>query len=131
LLGTREPDIYGKQTYADLEQTIRAYCAQHGIGVEIRQTNYEGVLIDWIQDAVGQFDCIVINPAAYTHTSVALLDAVKAVGIPTVEVHLSDPYTREEFRRISYIRDACIATVKGKGFAGYLEAIDLLRGLLK
>ena len=131
LLGTREPDIYGKQTYADLEQTIRAYCAQHGIGVEIRQTNYEGVLIDWIQDAVGQFDCIVINPAAYTHTSVALLDAVKAVGIPTVEVHLSDPYTREEFRRISYIRDACIATVSGKGFAGYLEAIDLLRGLLK
>lgn len=98
------------------------------MGVEIRQSNHEGALVDWIQAAAGVFDGIVLNPAAYTHTSVALLDAVKAVGLPTVEVHLSDPDTREDFRRVSYVRAACVATVKGRGFAGYLEAIDLLAG---
>jgi 3-dehydroquinate dehydratase-2 len=126
LLGKREPEIYGKETYAMLTERISTHCAQRGIGVEIRQTNHEGVLVDWIQEAAGKFDGIVVNPAAYTHTSVALLDAVKAVGLPTVEVHISDPDTREDFRHVSYVRAACAATVKGRGFAGYLEAIDLL-----
>ena len=126
LLGTREPSIYGNETYAYLTMMIEEVCAEEEVEVEIFQTNHEGVLVDKIQEAYGVVDGIVINPAAYTHTSVALLDAVKAVGIPTVEVHISDPDTREEFRRISYIREACIATVKGMGFDGYSEAIRLL-----
>ena len=126
LLGTREPSIYGNETYAYLAMMIEEVCAEEEVEVEIFQTNHEGVLVDKIQEAYGVVDGIVINPAAYTHTSVALLDAVKAVGIPTVEVHISDPDTREEFRRISYIREACIATVKGMGFDGYSEAIRLL-----
>ena len=128
LLGKREPEIYGRETYARLTERIAAHCQGLGVGVEVRQSNHEGILVDWIQEAAGTFDGIVINPAAYTHTSVALLDAVKAVGLPTVEVHLSDPDAREAFRRVSYVRAACVATVKGKGFAGYLEAIDLLAG---
>ena len=129
LLGKREPEIYGKDTYEQLQERIAAHCGKLGVGVEIRQSNHEGVLVDWIQEAAGVFDGIVMNPAAYTHTSVALLDAVKAVGLPTVEVHLSDPDVREEFRRVSYVRSACVATVKGKGIGGYLEAVDLLVGL--
>ena len=127
LLGIREPDIYGKTSYDGLIQMIEAHCRQAGDTVECIQSNHEGALVDAIQGAYGRCDGIVINPAAYTHTSVALLDAVKAVGIPTVEVHISDPDTREAFRHVSYIRAACIATVAGRGLQGYLDAIELLR----
>lgn len=131
LLGLREPEIYGSQTYDGLVKTIETYCKEKGIYTEVFQSNHEGVLVDLIQAARGQFDGIVINPAAYTHTSVAILDALKAVNLPAVEVHLSDPDVREDFRRISFARAACIATVKGKGFAGYLEAVDILKGALE
>ena len=126
LLGLREPDIYGTETYADLIARIERHCAARGISVELRQSNHEGVLVDAIQQAMGTFDGIVINPAAYTHTSVALLDALKAVNLPAVEVHLSDPDTREAFRHVSFVRAACVATVSGRGIAGYSDAIDLL-----
>ena len=126
MLGIREPEIYGKQTYNDLVALISAEAAKIGAEAEFVQSNHEGALVDAIQSAYNRCDGIIINPAAYTHTSVALLDAVKSVGVPTVEVHISDPDTREEFRKLSYIRGACIATVKGKGFAGYLEALHLL-----
>lgn len=126
LLGLREPEIYGNQTYDDLCKLIEAHAAASHVEVEIQQTNHEGLLVDWIQQARGIYDGIVLNPAAYTHSSVALLDAVLAVGLPTVEVHLSDPMRREAFRQISYVRSACVATIAGKGFAGYLEAMDLL-----
>lgn len=126
LLGLREPDIYGRRTYADLLQMIRAEADRIGISVEFVQSNHEGALVDAIQAAYGAADGIVINPGAYTHTSIALLDAVKAVGIPTVEVHISDPDTREEFRKVSYIRAACVASIKGHGLEGYLEALRLL-----
>lgn len=126
MLGIREPAIYGNRTYNDLIKMIKDYCDEKGIDTEFYQSNHEGDLVDKIQSAFGNTDGIVINPGAYTHTSVALLDAVKSVGIPTVEVHISDPDTREEFRRISYIRLACVATIKGKGFEGYLEAVDIL-----
>lgn len=128
MLGIREPNIYGKATYDDLVSLISAEAELLGASVDCRQSNHEGELVDWIQQALGRYDGIVINPGAYTHTSIALLDAVKAVGIPTVEVHISDPDTRDEFRRISYIRSACIATVKGMGFAGYLRAMRILAG---
>lgn len=127
MLGIREPEIYGKGTYSDLVDMIAAHCKEKQIDVEFYQSNHEGDLVDKIQQAYGNTDAIVINPAAYTHTSVALLDAVKAVGVPTVEVHISDPDEREEFRKVSFIRQACIATIKGKGFDGYIEAIDLLK----
>lgn len=126
LLGVREPDIYGKRTYGDLVAFLEAHCRKSGVGCEIRQSNHEGVLVDWIQDALGKFDAIVINPAAYTHTSVAILDALKAVRIPAVEVHLSDVDAREPFRSISYAGMACVTTCKGKGFDSYREAIDFL-----
>lgn len=126
LLGIREPAHYGRETYDDLLAKIRAHAEGRGIGVEFYQSNHEGDLVDAIQSALGRFDGIVINPGAYTHTSIAILDAVKAVSLPTVEVHISDVNAREEFRRISYIRAACIATVAGHGTNGYLEAIDLL-----
>ena len=128
MLGIREPAIYGNRTYNDLIKMIKEHCDAKGIDVEFYQSNHEGDLVDKIQSAFGNTDGIVINPGAYTHTSVALLDAVKSVGIPTVEVHISDPDTREEFRKVSYIRLGCIATVKGKGFEGYLEAVDILIG---
>ena len=127
MLGIREPDIYGKKTYEDLLNLIKEKADTDGIDVEFYQSNHEGEIVDAIQRAYGVFDGIVINPAAYTHTSVAILDALKAVGIPTVEVHISDPDTREDFRKISYVRLAAIATVKGKGFEGYLEAIDIIK----
>ena len=111
LLGLREPDIYGRQTYADLAAFVQAVCAREGIECEVRQSNHEGVLVDWIQEAYGKFDGIVMNPAAYTHTSVALLDALKAVSLPAAEVHLSNIYDREDFRHISYPGKACVKTV--------------------
>ena len=127
LLGVREPEIYGKLTYLDLCKQIEAHAAEIGVEVEIQQTNHEGVLVDWIQEARERFDGIVLNPAAYTHTSVALLDAVLAAGVPTVEVHISDPNAREPFRRVSFVRAACVKAIVGKGFDGYLEAIDYLQ----
>ncbi len=126
LLGLREPAIYGNKTYADLVNMIKAEADGMGMETEFVQSNSEGGMVDAIQSAYNNADGIIINPAAYTHTSVALLDAVKAVGVPTVEVHISDPDTREEFRKISYIRLGCIATVKGKGFDGYIEALHIL-----
>ena len=122
-LGKREPEIYGNRSYEDLLSTIAAEAEAHDVTVEFYQSNHEGDLVDAIQKAYGRVDGIIINPAAYTHTSVALLDAVKAVGIPTVEVHLSDPDTREEFRKISYIRAACVRTIKGYGFDSYIKAL--------
>ena len=126
MLGIREPSIYGKENYASLLAKIQNYAAVRGVDLKVLQSNHEGVLVDAIQEAYMKFDGIVINPAAYTHTSVALLDALKAVGIPTVEVHISDVSKREAFRQISYVREACIATISGHGTDGYLEAIDLL-----
>mgnify|MGYP002523375951 CR=1 FL=1 len=127
MLGIREPAIYGSGTYAQLVDMIRAHAEKHGAKVSFFQSNHEGALVDAIQQAYfDRVDGIVINPAAYTHTSVALLDAVKAVGIPTVEVHVSDPDSREDFRHVSYIRAACIATIRGHGLPGYLEALRLL-----
>ncbi len=127
LLGLREPHIYGHETYDDLCALLTRTAQDMGVTVSFYQSNHEGDLVDAIQQARGVADGIVINPAAYTHTSVALLDVVKAVGIPTVEVHISDPDTREEFRKISYIRQGCVATIKGKGFAGYVEAMTVLK----
>ena len=127
MLGIREKHIYGTETYMDLKNMIHDYCQKEGIEADIFQSNHEGALVDAIQQAYfDHVDGIIINPAAYTHTSVALLDAVKAVGIPTVEVHVSDPDGREDFRHTSYIRAACIATIKGHGLPGYLEALQLL-----
>ena len=126
LLGRREPEVYGRESYGELCEKCRKHAEKRGISVEIVQSNHEGVLIDRIQEALEVFDGIVFNPAGYTHTSVALLDALLAVGLPTVEVHLSDPDQREDFRRRSYIRSACIATVSGHGTEGYLKAMDLL-----
>ena len=128
MLGIREPDIYGKETYDDLCRMVKEHAEKRGIDVALYQSNHEGDLIDRIQMAYGEIDGIVFNPGGYTHTSVALLDAVKAVGIPTVEVHISDVASREDFRQVSYVRAACIATVAGHGLKGYLEAMDLLIG---
>jgi len=126
MLGIREPEIYGKATYTDLCDLIRAHAEKLGVSVTLYQSNHEGDLVDAIQQAYGKQDGIVINPGAYTHTSVALLDALKAVGIPAVEVHISDPDAREEFRKISYVRAACVKTIAGHGTDGYTEAIDFL-----
>ena len=127
MLGIRQPEIYGRATYADLQKMIREEADQLGVEVSFFQSNHEGALVDAIQQAYfDKVDGIIINPAAYTHTSVALLDAVKAVGIPTVEVHVSDPDSREEFRHVSYIRSACVGTIRGHGLPGYLEALHLL-----
>ncbi|MBE6649232.1 MAG: type II 3-dehydroquinate dehydratase [Ruminococcaceae bacterium] len=126
MLGIREPDHYGKETYADLVSKIKSYCEHKSVSVELYQSNHEGDLVDAIQKAYGVFDGIVINPGAYTHTSIAILDAVKSVNIPTVEVHISKVEEREEFRQISYIRLACVKTITGHGTDGYLEAIDFL-----
>lgn len=131
MLGIREPAIYGKGTYAELIRMIEAYCAEQAIDCECFQSNHEGAIVDKIQAAYGVFNGIVINPAAYTHTSVAILDALKAVGIPTVEVHISDIDTREEFRKHSFISPVCIRTVKGLGFDGYIEAIKELQAQWK
>lgn len=126
MLGTREPEIYGYETYEDLVKQVWEAADQRGMEVDFCQSNHEGDLVDAIQDAYGTYDGIVINPAAYTHTSIAILDAVKATGLPAVEVHLSDVAEREDFRQVSYVRQACIGTVMGKGIGGYIEALDLL-----
>ena len=126
MLGIREPDHYGRETYADLVTKIETHCAMKNISVELFQSNHEGDLVDKIQSAYGDADGIVINPGAYTHTSIAILDAVKSVNIPTVEVHISKVEEREEFRQISYIRLACVKTITGHGTDGYLEAVDFL-----
>ncbi|MBO4846510.1 MAG: type II 3-dehydroquinate dehydratase [Lachnospiraceae bacterium] len=127
MLGIREPEIYGSTKYSDLVDMIEVHAEKSGIDIEVLQSNHEGDLVDMIQECYGKIDGIVINPGAYTHTSVAILDAVKAVSIPTVEVHISDPDTRDEFRKISYIRSACVKTIKGHGLNGYIEAIDFLK----
>ncbi len=126
LLGLREPDIYGRENYAALLELIENTCAQRGIEVECFQSNHEGAIVDKIQEAYGTQDAIVINPAAYTHTSVAILDALKAVALPAVEVHLSDISAREAFRQHSFVSPACRKTIAGHGFQGYVEAIDYL-----
>ena len=126
MLGIREPEIYGRDTYADLEQYIREFSAELGIECEIRQSNHEGALVDYIQEAYGVMDAIVINAAAYTHTSIAILDALKAVALPAVEVHLSDVSKREDFRQISYVGMACRKSFAGYGFAGYRMAAEYL-----
>ena len=128
MLGIREPNIYGNGTYKDLCELISAHAESIGVSVDFVQSNHEGVLVDTIQGAMGVYDGIVFNPAAYTHTSVAILDAVKAVNIPTVEVHISNPDLREDFRKVSFVRTACVKSIMGKGFAGYCEAIDFLLG---
>ncbi len=126
MLGIREPGIYGKNTYADLCSLIEGYSAEKGVEVKLFQSNHEGSIVDEIQAAYGKFDGIVINPAAYTHTSVAILDALKSVAIPAVEVHISDVTAREDFRQISYAGMACSKSYIGLGFDGYLRAIDYL-----
>ena len=129
MLGVREPELYGKQTYRDLVEAIEKHARERGAFVTVFQSNSEAVLVTKIQRALGIYDGIVINPAAYTHTSVALLDALKAVAIPTVEVHLSDVSRREDFRQISYVRLAAAKTIMGRGFDGYLGAMDFLLGI--
>ena len=126
MLGVREPSVYGNGTYEDLCRMIKEYAQEKNIEVSLFQSNYEGDIVTEIQRAYKIFDGIVINPAAYTHTSVAILDALKAVSIPTVEVHISDVERREVFRQTSYVREACIKTISGHGFNGYIEAIDYL-----
>ena len=126
MLGIREPDIYGKQSFATLESFIKESAKEFNIDVTLYQSNHEGDLVDTIQQAYGNADGIVINPGAYTHTSIAILDALKAVAIPAVEVHISDVDSREDFRKISYVRQACFETISGKGTDGYLLAIDSL-----
>ena len=126
MLGIREPGIYGKQTFQDLLNLLDAVAQEESLTIEQFQSNHEGALVDKIQEAYGKFDAIVINPAAYTHTSVAILDALKAVGIPAVEVHISDPDMRESFRHVSYAGMACEKTIKGQGLPGYLSAMEYL-----
>lgn len=131
LLGRRKAEFYGTGTLKDLEDMLRAVAQELEVGVDFLQSNHEGVLVDIIQSALGNADGIVINPAAYTHTSVAILDALKAISLPAVEVHLSDINERESFRHISYPAMACIAQVKGLGFAGYEKAILMLKEYLQ
>ena len=127
MLGIRQPDIYGKETFADLLSLLEQTAKEENIEIEQYQSNHEGCLVDRIQEAYGLFDGIVINPAAYTHTSIAILDALKAVNIPAVEVHISDVSQREDFRHISYAGMACCKTIMGHGIAGYREAILYLK----
>ena len=126
MLGIREPDIYGKENYKTLCDSIVSHASEKGIDVELYQSNHEGDIVDKIQAAYGVFDGIVINPAAYTHTSIAILDALKSVAIPTAEVHISVVEKREDFRQISYVSYVALKTITGKGIMGYLEAIDFL-----
>ena len=131
LLGLREPDIYGRQDFRALEQFIRDACAEVGAEAELFQSNHEGAIVDKIQEAYGKIDGIVINPAAYTHTSVAILDALKAVTIPAVEVHISDVSKRESFRQVSYAGLACVKSYIGLGFEGYRQAVLYLKDYLE
>ena len=130
LLGLREPEVYGRQDYAALVRTVEAAAAARGMEAVCFQSNHEGGIVDRIQAAWGVFDGIVINPAAYTHTSIAIPDALKAVGIPAVEVHISDLTSREAFRQVSYVRPVCLTTYMGMGFAGYTAALDFLQSYL-
>ena len=127
MLGIREPDIYGKQTYNDLLDLLNQIAKELLLEVDHFQSNHEGAIVDVIQEAYGRYEGIVINPAAYTHTSVAILDALKSVGLPTVEVHISDVDSREEFRRFSYPGLYCEKTIKGQGIDGYRQAIIYLK----
>ena len=126
MLGVREPEIYGSRTYEDLVSFIDAAFGEFGVEGEVFQSNHEGEIVDRIQQAYGEADGIVINAGAYTHTSIAILDALKAVGIPAVEVHLSDTDAREDFRKVSYVSMAAEKTIKGRGFEGYREAVEYL-----
>ena len=128
MLGIREPEIYGAQSYAALTELCCKTCEAEGIEVKLFQSNHEGAIVDEIQAAYGVFDGIVINPAAYTHTSIAILDALKAVALPAVEVHISDIESRESFRHLSYAGMACVKTFAGLGFDGYVQAIRFLKG---
>ena len=130
MLGLREPSIYGERSYKALVELIETVCRDEEIQVEVFQSNHEGAIVDKIQAAYGEVDGIVINPAAYTHTSVAILDALKAVSIPAVEVHISDVSTRESFRQVSYAGMACVKTYMGQGFEGYAMAIRYLKSYL-
>lgn len=130
MLGIREPGVYGKQTFTDLLELLDRVAIEESVTIEQFQSNHEGAIVDKIQSAYGNFDGIVINPAAYTHTSIAILDALKAVAIPTVEVHISDVDSREAFRQVSYTGLACVKTIKGKGLNGYHEAILFLKNTL-
>ena len=131
MLGIREPDVYGKMDFQQLLWMLDVWAEELGVQVEQFQSNHEGALVDKIQEAYGKFDGIVINPAAYTHTSIAILDALKAVGIPAVEVHISDVKSREDFRQRSYAGLACIHTVMGQGIVGYRQAMDFLKNYLQ
>lgn len=126
LLGLREPELYGTQSYAALRDCLYAEATALGCEIDVRQTNHEGVLVDWIQEAYGSFDGIVINPAAYTHTSIAIADALRAVALPAVEVHLTDISKREPYRRVSYTAPACQTTFAGLGLRGYVCAMEYL-----
>lgn len=126
LLGVREPEIYGHQSYADLVAFVETAAKDCGVDVEVRQTNHEGVIVDWIQECRGKFDALVINAAAYTHTSVAIHDAIKAVQIRTVEVHLSEPKNRDDFRKVSFVEPVAEKTCSGRGFESYADAIRYL-----
>lgn len=127
MLGIREPEIYGGESFKTLCETVENYAENNGIEVKLFQSNHEGALVDEIQAAYGAFDGIVINPGAYTHTSIALLDALKSVSIPTVEVHISDVSKREEFRQVSFVRSVCVKTICGHGIKGYTEALKYLK----
>ncbi len=131
MLGVREKDVYGSRTYQDLVKYLEGICAEKGVEAEIYQSNHEGCLVDKIQEVYGKADGIIINPAAYTHTSIAILDALKAVSLPTVEVHLSDISKREDFRKLSYAGMACLKTFAGFGFEGYQMAVDFLYDYLQ
>lgn len=131
MLGVREPELYGRRDYAALVSFARDACAENGFDCEVFQSNYEGAIVDKLQQALGEFDGIIINPAAYTHTSVAILDALKAVALPAVEVHLTDVSSREDFRKISYAGMACLKTYAGFGFEGYRMAAEYLAAYLK
>ena len=127
MLGIREPGVYGKQSYTELLRLLDEWAQELGVEMEHYQSNHEGCLVDKIQEAYGKFDGIVINPAAYTHTSIAILDALKAVAIPAVEVHISDVKQREDFRQISYAGKACVKTIMGQGLDGYRQAMEFLK----
>ena len=131
MLGIREPGVYGSQSYAELLRLLQVWADELGVQMEHYQSNHEGCLVDKIQEAYGKFDGIVINPAAYTHTSVAILDALKAVAIPAVEVHISDVKQREDFRQISYAGKACVKTIMGQGLDGYRQAMVFLKDYLQ
>jgi 3-dehydroquinate dehydratase-2 len=131
LLGTREPEIYGRQTLSDIEQAVGAHAARSGLTVDFRQSNHEGVLIDWIQEARTKASAIVFNPGGYSHTSVAIHDALRMVTCPVIEVHLSNPHRREAFRHYSYVSTAATGVICGLGATGYLLAIDAVSSLLK